>query len=167
MAKKWTKERFIPYDMDAVEIAKELMANMREQDKQDMVSTSFKGLFDEICSNILCVEECYIYRGEARELLCIMGKGAPGIDCVGKLIYMLGTNAINNYKRELLVTEARAVIKSWALQHGLLYNAVQVDNEAYQRWLTRLGAIWLPEPMLIEGREFKQFIITEGSVANV
>lgn len=147
-----------------MDIAYELWTNIREQDAIDVAASGADIVF-EICACLQLAEESWIYRGENGELLCIMGKSKAEKDTVGRSIYMLGTNAINNYKKELLFREARKVIKEWVEQHGCLFNVVYCENAASKRWLTRMGAEWLPEMFKVDGKLFYQFVITKKGVA--
>lgn len=169
MAKKWSKQLYNHNDrLGGIDIAEELLDNIREQDAEDMVASGVDMVF-EICACLQNTEQSYIYRGDRGQLLCIMGISKYIPDAAGRCIYMLGTNAINDtsYIKQLLVTEAKKVIREWVFKHGIIFNAVNVNNEKSIRWLTKLGAIWLPEDIKTEKGLFKQFIITKGSVCDV
>lgn len=165
MAKKWTKELFNNKEQDGIEIATELWANIREQDAVD-VAASGNDIVFEICACLQLAQESWIYRGERGELLCIMGISKFDRNAVGRSIYMLGTDFINGYKKELLIKEARQVITQWVKQYGCLFNAVYSENERSIRWLKRMGAEFLSEGFTIDGKLFYQFVITERGVAH-
>lgn len=169
MAKKWTKQQYDPNDRNGgVDIADELMRNIRAQDAIDMYAAGGDGVF-EICSSIQYSSETYVYRGEDGEILCVMGISKYVPEAAGRCVYMLGTNAINSmsYYKQLLITEARKVIGEWLEKYGLVFNAVNEQNEKSIRWLTRLGAVWLPEKVKTINGTFVQFVITERSFNNV
>lgn len=168
MAKKWSKTLYDGSRDGGLDIVIELFENMREQDKADLVASDGDVIF-EICACLQQTKESYIYRGEHGELLCIMGISGYIPEAAGRCVYMLGTETINDtsYVKQLLVTEARKVIGEWVNTYGLIFNAVNVENEKSLRWLTRLGAVWLPEEIKTAKGRFRQFIITKGSVTNV
>ena len=166
MAKHWTKEIYDKTDKDGgIDIAEELLDNIRPQDAEDLVAMGGDTIF-EICACLQDTETSYIYRGEKGELLCIMGISGYIPSAAGRCLYMLGTNAINDmsYKKQLLVTEAKNVIRQWVFTYGLVFNAVYEKNEKSMRWLKRLGAEFLPEAVQVGDKLFYQFIITKGSV---
>lgn len=162
MAKKWTKELYNNDRTGGIDIADELINNMREQDMLDLIASGGDVVF-EICGSLQGCKESYVYRGENGELLCIMGISGYIPEAAGRCVYMLGTNAINefSYYKSLLVSEARRVIGEWVKKYGIIFNAVNIENEKSQRWLTRLGAVWLPEKIKTDKGTFLQFIITE------
>lgn len=135
---------------------------------EDIIATGGDMVF-EICGSLQGCKENYIYRGENGELLCVMGISRYMPEAPGRCVYMFGTNAINDmsYQKQLLITEARKVIGKWVKKYGIIFNAVNVENEKSRRWLTRLGAVWLPEKIKTDNGTFLQFIITERSFKNV
>ena len=165
MAKKWTKEIFNRKSDDGIRIAEELIENIREQDRIDVLASGADLVF-EICACLQDCETSYVYRGENGELLCIMGKSKYIPEAVGRCIYMLGTNALLDfdYQKQLLVKEAHSVIREWVNKHGVLFNAVNSTNYKSIRWLKGLGAIFVPEGVQVDDNVFYQFIITKGSV---
>lgn len=164
MVKKWTRELYDGSRDGGILIAEELVNDIRKQDEDDLVATGGDVIF-EICGSIQEADKTYVYRGEEGELLCIMGISGYIPAAAGRCVYMLGTNAINepSYIKQLLITEAKKVIKDWVNQYGLIFNAVNVENEKSIRWLTRLGAIWLPEDIKTDKGLFKQFVIMKGA----
>lgn len=159
VAKKWTVEIF-NNDVDneeAVPLALELVENMRPQDLEDIKATGQ----DEGFMIIKCLrmsEETRIYRGEDGKLLCLLGKGFPSWSAPGRSIWMIGTNELyNGYAKELLFKEARNVLNDWKREHGILHNAVYEGNKKSIQYLTRLGAVFLPEVMISEGNRFYSF----------
>ena len=168
MAKKWTCTEYDCSRDGGILLAEELLNNIREQDKMDLIATGGDVVF-EICGSLQETEKSYVYRGEDGELLCIMGISRYVPDAAGRCVYMLGTNALNDisYVKQLLFTEARRVIGNWIEHYGIIFNAVNVDNKRSIAWLTRLGAIWLPEKIHTSNGIFQQFIITKGSVKDV
>lgn len=163
MVKKWTKELYDKSRDGGILIAEELMNNIRKQDEDDLVASGGDVVF-EICASIQETERTYVYRGENGELLLIMGISGYIPDAAGRCVYMLGTNALNDlsYVKQLLVTEAHKVVDEWVTMYGLIFNAVNVENEKSIRWLTRLGAKWLPEDIQTPKGLFKQFVIMKG-----
>lgn len=164
MVKKWTKELYDGSRDGGILIAEELMNNIRKQDEDDLVATGGDMVF-EICGSIQGTEKTYIYRGEQGELLCIMGISGYIPAAAGRCVYMLGTNAINepSYVKQLLFTEAKKVITDWVNEYGLIFNAVNIENNKSIRWLTRLGAKWLPEEIRTGKGTFRQFVIMKGA----
>ena len=164
MVKKWTKELYDGSRDGGILIAEELMNNIRKQDEDDLVASGGDVVF-EICGSLQGCEENYVYRGENGELLCIMGISGYIPEAAGRCVYMLGTNAINDmsYYKQLLVTEAKNVINNWVTAYGLIFNAVNVENQKSIRWLTRLGAKWLPEEIKTDKGTFRQFVIMKGA----
>ena len=168
MAKKWSKEKYTDDSYGGFDVAYELINDMREQDMQDIVASGGDVVF-EICASLQGCQENYIYRGENEELLAIMGISTPIPNTKGRSIWMLGTNALNDmsYYKQLLITEAKQVIAQWVKEYGLLFNAVNKNNDKSIRWLTRLGAEWNGETIEIDGNVFLKFTITERGVKNV
>lgn len=164
VAKKITLEIFDPHDLKAecVDTVLELENNLRPQDRADLEAVGGDIGFN-IIKSIRLSDVVHIYRGEKGELLCLLGKGPISFEAPGRSVWMLGTNAIidGGYVKDLLFKEARKVIGEWAGQHGLLHNVVYSKNVRSMVYLTRLGAVWLPETIICaDGTEWCKFYIT-------
>lgn len=146
------------------EIIEEVKANMRERDKEDLLD-SCDDIDFALIASIQNSEEFYVYRDfYTDEILCIFGKTYADMGCIGRSIWLIGTKQLNNltHIKNLLFKEARAVIASWVEQHGLLYNCVHEDNLKSIRYMTMLGARWLPEMTECNGKKFYNFYIAGG-----
>lgn len=164
MAKKITQEIFDPHDTkaDCVDVVFELEENLREQDRIDLKATG-DDLGFMIIKSIRLSDVVYFYRGEKGELLCVLGIGRLSFESPGRNVWMLGTKAIEEggYVKDLLFREARKMIKYWADKAGLLHNVVYAKNVRSMAYLTRLGAVWLPETLLCtDDTEWCKFYIT-------
>lgn len=161
MAKAWTKKLFENKPTgEGLELANELLEDLRPQDDIDLEASGS----DKVFTLVACLrlsEEAWVYRNDKSELLGIVGKTYPTKGAPGRSIWMLATNKVNDgYVRTLLMREAKELIGYWVKQHGLLYNAVYEKNKTSINYMTKvLGARWLPEPIVFEGRRFLQFYI--------
>lgn len=161
MARKYKVELA---DVDnAVGIAVALLKDLRDSDRQELEAYEEDAVI-LITGSIENADHCYIYRDMEDNILCIVGlTDIPGI--LGKEIWMLATEKINSYKKELLFFAARALISKWIKEYGRLYNYVYSGNSASIRWLDRLGAMFLaPVKIKKNGKDFLPFVIEEGSI---
>lgn len=164
VVKKITQEIFDPHNTKAscVDAVLELEENLREQDRIDLKATG-EDLGFMIIKSIQLSDVVYFYRGEKGELLCVLGIGPISLESPGRSVWMLGTNAIvdGGYVKDLLFKEARKMINYWADKAGLLHNVVYAKNKRSIAYLTRLGAVWLPETIVCtDDTEWCKFYIT-------
>lgn len=164
MAKKWTVEKLDPSDdkVSFVDLILDIRDNLRERDNKDLYDI-FADTDFALIASIRLSEEVYVYKNEEGRALCIVGKGMADEGCVGRAIWMVGTKFINDgYVKSILFKEAKRLIGEWLKQHGLLYNCVHEDNVQSIKYLTRLGAKWLPEATVRNGKKFYNFYIAGG-----
>ena len=164
MARKWTVEQLHPEDskVSFVDLVHELIENMRERDKLDLQDTC-EDVTWGIIASLRLSEELYVYRNDEDKALCVVGKTMADSGCVGRAIWMVGTNYLNEgYVKTILFKEARKLIAKWVKQHGLLYNCVHEDNIKSIRYMTMLGAKWLPDMNVRNGKKFYSFYIAGG-----
>lgn len=161
MARKWNKEMF-PNGGKGIgaDVIYELCSDLREQDKVDLEALGHDTAFG-IISSMELDEETWLYRNDKGELLAIFGLGTPNPGVPGRNIWMVGTNKLyNGYVKELLFKEAKYMIFRWLTCCGLLYNAVYEENEKSIAYMKRiLGATFVPEDLIINGKRFRQFYI--------
>lgn len=164
MDRKFTVEKLDPSDekISFVELISELKNNMRERDLIDLGDTC-DDVDGALIASIRLSEEVYVYRNDEGKALCVVGKSMEDKGSIGRAIWMVGTNLINDgYVRPLLIKEARRLIGEWVKKHGLLYNCVHEDNVKSIRYMTMLGAKWLPEMTERNGKKFYNFYIVGG-----
>lgn len=161
MAKKFTCEIITNESKESVTgLVEELLSDIRPHDKEDLEACNDPAFV--IIGSIKTSEETRVYRGEDGKLLCLFGKGLPSWEAPGRQIWMLGTNEINKgYVKSVLFKEARRVLKEWVKQHGIVHNIVYEKNMTSVKYLSRLGAHWLPECMINDGKKFYEFYISE------
>lgn len=162
MAKKFICEIISCDSKESVtSLVEELLADIRPHDKEDLEACGHDAAF-VIIGSIKTSEETMVYRGEDGKLLCLFGKGLPSWEAPGRQIWMLGTNEINKgYVKSVLFKEARRVLKEWLIKHGIVHNVVYEKNMTSVKYLSRLGARWLPEALVNDGKKFFEFYITE------
>lgn len=161
MAKKWTAEEI---DLDKYDVAKlvvELLDDIREQDKEDLLASGNDEAF-AVIGSIRLSEKVLVYRGEDGKLLCILGVGLPSWQSVGRGVWMIGTNELyNGYVKEVLVKEGYYVFHKFAQEYGLIHNVVYEKNKTSIRYLKYLGAVFLTEAKVTaDGKKFCQFYMT-------
>lgn len=137
------------------------MESIRAHDREDLEATGI----DPVLLVASCLEasaETLVYRDDEGKLLALLGKGEASIEAPGRSVWMLGTEGLyKGYVRSLLMQESKRVIGEWLSAHGLLHNAVYEKNAVSIRYLTWLGARWLPEPLYGNGKIFYRFYISK------
>lgn len=164
MAKNWTVEQLHPEDskVSFVNLVRELSENMRERDRLDLADTC-EDIEWALIASLRLSEELYVYRDDKGNALCVVGKCLHDDSCVGRAIWMVGTNYLyDGYVKTILFKEAKKLINRWVKEHGLLYNCVHEDNIKSIRYMTWLGAKWLPEMTKRNGKKFHNFYIAGG-----
>lgn len=147
-----------------VDLIEEMKANMREQDEADLL-VSCGDIDYALIASIESSEFINAIRDfETNELLCILGVCFPEENHKGRSIWMVGTKHLNKmtHVKNLLMKEAKELIECWVKKYGLLYNCVCEDNLKSIRYMTWLGAKWLPEVTECNGKKFYNFYIAGG-----
>lgn len=164
MAKKWTVEQLHPEDCKESfgDLVRELSENMRERDKLDLADTC-DDMEWALIASLRLSEELYVYRNDEDKALCVVGKTMADAGSIGRAIWMVGTDFLyDGYVKSILFKEAKKLIAKWVKKHGLLYNCVHEDNIKSIRYMTMLGAKWLPEMTVRDGKKFYNFYIVGG-----
>ena len=109
-----------------------------------------------IKTSIASSEDCFTVTGEHGEPLVLYGKCAiPNIP--GRMIWCVATTALKTYEREF-ARVSRRILREWAEEYGILWNAVGGFNEPAQRWLKWCGADF-GKPLTMGGEQFIRFYI--------
>lgn len=163
MAKEFIKCVYDTFNTEFAEsLAYELMANIRHADRRDIIP-EVDG-FVVVRGSIMYSDILYVYRDLAGRLLCVAGITKPSIDIVGREIWMFGTHYVYAYKRELLITEAKKIIKEWLDKYLLLTNMVNVINKTSIRWLKHMGAVFTPDIITLGTTKFQSFFMVNKEV---
>lgn len=138
----------------------ELVSDLRPQDKEDLEAAC--GIAEvAIWHSIEMSEIVIIIKDDAGKCMSLIGLGSRDNFTLGRYIWSVSTNEIEKgYVRPVLINFAREVIRDWANRYELLQNLVYVKNKKSIRYMEKiLGAKFLQESLLIEGKEWKQFYI--------
>ena len=139
------------------EFIKKFMLDLREADRRELAAVC-NGMFGkEISESVENSEEAYTVIDEEGIPLAIFGIVAvEGRE--GRMIWCLGTNALDRYKRPF-VHESRGIMMHWLARHHVLYNCVGEFNKKSIRWLKWLGAEF-SGPFLV-GKKNEPFLYFE------
>lgn len=141
----------------------EFCDNMRQVDINEIYAASGNNPKQEIIASLQLSEYTYMARDKhTGRVICMFGIGERKNGINGRIIWCLGTNLLDNYKREFLANSAK-VLETWAEKYGQLYNFVDVRNDKTIRWLEWLGAKFgEPFKFGINGEEFIYFCLKGG-----
>ena len=132
--------------------------NLRDADRRELVAVAGDTL-DAIFKSIEVSEEAYSVTGAGGEPLVLYGKCRVD-NLPGRMIWCIATKALGPYQREF-ARVSRDILRRWADEYGILWNAVGDFNEPAKRWLQWCGADF-GEPMEINGEKFVRFYIRGG-----
>ena len=155
------KVRYLSHD-EKIDLVYELMQDIRAEDMRDLTDGDADPEFMLIAS-IDIAEEIVVYRNSDNELLLVCGIGKDAGAMGGRFIWMVGCNRLQTLSniKTLLMKESKRLIAEWLDKYVLLYNCVHKDNLKSKRWMSYLGAIWLPE-FVGPNKDFQSFVIVKG-----
>lgn len=148
---------------EKIDLCYDLLQDIRDEDLRDLSEDGADPCFLLIAS-INLADEIVVYRNADNELLLVCGIGKDADARGGRFIWMVGCNRLQTMSniKTLLMKESKRLIAEWLDKYILLYNCVHVDNEKSKRWLTYLGAIWLPD-FVGPDNKFQSFVIVKGA----
>ena len=129
--------------------------DLRPLDKLELIAAHGRP-YTAILRSLISSEEAYSVTGANGEPLVLYGKCAEK-NLPGRLIWCMATNAMKPYEREF-ARVSREILRAWAAEHGILWNAVGDFNEPAKRWLRWCGAEF-GQPLEIGGEPFVRFYI--------
>lgn len=129
--------------------------DLRPLDKRELIAAHGRP-YTAILRSLISSEEAYSVTGANGEPLVLYGKCAEK-NLPGRLIWCMATNAMKPYEREF-ARVSREILRAWAAEHGILWNAVGDFNEPAKRWLRWCGAEF-GQPLEIGGEPFVRFYI--------
>ena len=149
MMAKYTVTMYTPEDGEHV------AANMREMDvfecKAVGFSTSLEAINESVKASNQAWSLCY-----GNMPLCVFGDVSDSAG--GAVIWELGTNAIRHHKKGFMMS-SRKIIHNYLKRYKYLTNVVCMDNHESVRWLKWLGAEFLEDTAIIQGKPFQRFYI--------
>lgn len=128
---------------------------LRAADRRELVAVHGNE-FQAIVQSVTTSEEAYRVTGENGEPLVLYGKCAPE-NLPGRLIWCMATDELKPYQREFARVSKR-ILRKWADEYGILWNAVGDWNEPAKRWLKWCGAEF-GKPLEMGGEKFVRFYI--------
>ncbi len=132
---------------------------LRKSDRAEMAAMGYDDLIEALDSSLVREDVSFVVRDGSR-VLCIFGLSAEVHPQHGRGIWLLGTEALEGYKKEFLY-HSRLIVDSWVKNFGQLYNMVDVRNKKAIRWLTWLGAEF-SVPFSVGESEFIMFWLGRG-----
>ncbi len=130
---------------------------LRPADKREANATHPDGAFQAIVDSVLYSEAAFRVTGENGEPLVLYGKYTQE-NLPGRLVWCMATTRLKPYEREF-ARVSRKILRQWADEYGLLWNAVGEFNTPAQRWLRWCGAKF-GDPLEMGGETFIRFFIT-------
>ena len=131
--------------------------NIRPNDKRELLAAN-TSVREELEDSIHCAAECWVVVTEDDEPLVIFGR-TPVVGHAGNLIWCIGTNKLQDFWFPF-IRVSRKILRKWAHEHGVLYNAVGSFNTESMRWLSWLGASF-GQTIEMGGEEFVCFELYE------
>lgn len=129
--------------------------DLRAADRREVIAVHGNA-FEAIVQSVTSSETAYIVTGAQGEPLVLYGKCAEE-NLPGRLIWCMATNAMEPYEREF-ARVSRKILREWAAEYGILWNAVGDFNEPAKRWLKWCGAEF-GQPLEMGGEKFVRFYI--------
>lgn len=131
-----------------------LVENMRRQDKEELEKIGVKDVHMEVRESILASDEAYVAYDNHGMVIVIYGviSRKPG----GQ-IWCLGTNNFYKYKKSFVCT-CNGLFKKWRRKYHVLWNFVSKENTLSIRWLSACGARF-DKGYMVGDNEFWKFAI--------
>ena len=129
--------------------------DIRAADRRE-VEAVHGNAFAAIVQSVTTSEQAYRVTGAKGEPLVLYGKCAEE-NLPGRLIWCMATNSMEPYEREF-ARVSKEILRKWAAEHGILWNAVGDFNEPAKRWLKWCGAEF-GQPLEMGGEKFVRFYI--------
>jgi hypothetical protein len=113
---------------------------LREADKNEIAAMSGMSPLDALDYSIRdSVEVWFVSRPDGHPLALY----GVGVDQVGGIPWMVGTDEMRRYGKSL-VKQGRLWVHSKIEQYGMLYNYVDARNTVHIEWLTAIGFTVVP-----------------------
>ena len=133
--------------------------SLRSEDIRELQAVHEGSTFMGILDSVYNSERAYRVTGANGEPLVLYGKCAEA-NLPGRLIWCMATVYVKQYEREF-ARVSRQIVKRWAEEHGILWNAVGEWNEPAKRWLKWCGAEF-GTSLKMNGEPFVRFYIRGG-----
>lgn len=128
---------------------------LREDDRRELIAAQGSTMAS-IKTSIAGSEDCFMVTGEHKEPLVLYGK-CKIANIPGRMIWCMATTELGPYEREF-ARVSRRILREWAEEYGLLWNAIGDFNEPAKRWLKWCGAEF-GKPLVMGGEMFLRFYI--------
>ena len=128
---------------------------IRDADRRELMAVH-GNTYMAIVQSVTTSEAAYRVSGANGEPLVLYGKCAPE-NLPGRMIWCMGTKELPPYQREF-ARVSRQILRAWAEEHEILWNAVGDFNEPAKRWLQWCGAEF-GTPLEMGGEPFVRFYI--------
>lgn len=128
---------------------------LRDADRRELAAACGDA-WTGIDTSILHSEVCYRVTGGKGQPIVLYGRSIVE-NAPGRLIWCVATEMMKPYEREF-ARVSRRILRDWADEFGILWNAVGEFNEPAIRWLKWCGAEF-GKPLEMGGELFIRFYI--------
>lgn len=133
----------------------EFEGSLRDADRREL-NAACGDVWTAIDTSILHSEICYRVTGDKGQPIVLYGRSIVE-NTPGRLIWCVATEMMKPYEREF-ARVSRRILRDWADEFGILWNAVGEFNEPAIRWLKWCGAEF-GNPLEMGGETFIRFYI--------
>ncbi len=132
--------------------------HMRESDTREVFSATGLPNLDVLQYSVQQPGETLV-AWDDEEPIALFGVSAPSLLSTTGSPWMLGTDRLKKYRRELMKF-GKLYVKEWSQRYDTLMNFVHAENVTSVRWLRRIGfSIHDPIPWGVRGELFHPFIM--------
>ena len=143
------------------DIVKEIVANIRTQDKDEMAYCGIDDLCYGLEHSVDYSTECYIATNDKGKILCVFGVSRIIHAEYGRPVWLIGTKDMIGYSKEFVI-HSRNIIDRWLEKYGQLYNFVSETNTQSIRWLKSIGAVfYMPQKYGTHGEKISLFVLEQ------
>jgi hypothetical protein len=132
---------------------------LRDEDKRELESLNDVDSGLALVKSVMDSEKAWVAFGrDCGKCVAVFGY-ASIIAVPGKIIWMVGTDQLNQYIAGFLHV-SKLILDNWLEKFGVLHNYIDIRNRSHVNWLTSLDFV-LPAGITVEmkdGTPFQYFI---------
>lgn len=135
----------------------ELLHDLRAADRAEVAAARGRVTAMQLWDDVKGAHRVITAMDSCNRVVAVFGVSRHPAEADVGVVWLLGTDLLDRYIVSLC-KEARRFIVDWHKTFCILTNFTDERNTRVLRWLRWLGFIFAPEPILVRGHRFIQFI---------
>jgi hypothetical protein len=133
--------------------------NLRQPDVRELQAVHGQDVVLQDClrAAVLASEICHVAVSASGEPVAVLGLAPVSLLDGRASPWLLGTDAMERYPRDIVVL-GRQAVKRWGARYDQLFNYVDARNLKSIAWLKHIGfQVFDPQPYGLQGEPFHRF----------